>query len=166
MSKLVQEVCNYFEIKKINTAPYIPKCDGLVERFNRTLSKMLAVYCDANQANWNLYLPLVLFAYRTSKQATTEISPFELLYGREPRLPSDLDSFKRYESSKLMDDINYGWIEAKRKILKQAFKISQMQNPFLLISGNRKNFFHPRTSLINSLYIVTIETFIYQSCIP
>jgi hypothetical protein len=52
---------------------------------------MLAVYSDANQTNWDLYLPLVLLDYRTSQQTTTEASPFELLYGREPRLPSDLD---------------------------------------------------------------------------
>ena len=83
---------------------------------------MLAVYSNANQTNWNLYLPLVLFAYRTSQQTTTGSSPFELLYGRDANLPSDLDSFDKYESSKFMDDINYGWIEAKRQIIKQAEK--------------------------------------------
>ena len=119
MSKLIQEVCNYFQTNKIKTAPYNPKCDGLVERFNRTLCKMLAAYCDSNQANWDLYLPLFLFAYRTSQQTTTESSPFELLYEREPRLPSNLD-LNRYESSTFMDDINYGWMEAKRKIVKKA----------------------------------------------
>ena len=122
MSKLIKEVCRYFEINKINTSPYNPKCDGLTERFNKTLCKMLAVYSNANQTNWDLYLPLVLFAYRTSQQTTTGSSPFELLYGRDANLPSDLDSFDKYESSKFMDDINYGWIEAKRQIIKQAEK--------------------------------------------
>ena len=120
MSKLVKDVCKYFEINKINTTPYNPKCDGLTERFNKTLCKMLAVYSDSNQTNWDLYLPLVLFAYRTSQQTTTGSSPFELLYGREPRLPSDLDNFNNYQSSSFIDDINYGWKEAKRQILKQA----------------------------------------------
>ena len=118
MSKLVKDVCKYFEINKINTTPYNPKCDGLTERFNKTLCKMLAVYSDSNQTNWDLYLPLVLFAYRTSQQTTTGSSPFELLYG--PRLPSDLDNFNNYQSSSFIDDINYGWKEAKRQILKQA----------------------------------------------
>jgi hypothetical protein len=80
MSKLIKSVCEYFEINKINTAPYNPKCDGLVERFNRTLCQMLASYSDSNQSNWDLYLPLVLFAYRTSQQTTSGDSPFSLLY--------------------------------------------------------------------------------------
>ena len=116
MSKLNKDVCKYFEIKKINTTPYNPKCDGLTERLNKTLCKILAVYSDSNQTNWDLYLPLVLFAYRTSQQTTTGSSPFELLYGREPRLPSDLDNFNNYQSSSFIDDINYGWKEAKRQI--------------------------------------------------
>ncbi len=119
-SKLIQDVSKYFQIHKIQTAPYNPKCDGLTERFNNTLCKILAVYSNANQTNWDLYLPLVMFAYRTSQHATTLYSPFELVYNRKPRLPSDLDNFDRFESSKFMDDINYGWVEAKRQIIEQA----------------------------------------------
>jgi hypothetical protein len=51
---------------------------------------MMAAFCSENQANSDL--PLVLFAYRTSKKATTQSSPFELIYGREPRSTCDLDS--------------------------------------------------------------------------
>ena len=81
---------------------------------------MLAVYSNVNQTNWDLYLPLVLFAYRTSQHATTLYSSFELVYNRKPRLPCDLDTFDRFEPSKFMDDINYGWVEAKRQIIEQA----------------------------------------------
>ena len=35
-------------------------------------------------------MPAILFAYRTSPQATTGDSPFYLLYAREPRLPIDV----------------------------------------------------------------------------
>ena len=34
-------------------------------------------------------LPFVLFAYRASQQQSTLESPFFLLYGRDPRLPTD-----------------------------------------------------------------------------
>ncbi|CAF0954600.1 unnamed protein product [Brachionus calyciflorus] len=41
-------------------------------------------------------------AYRTSQQATTSSSPFELLYGREPR-PGDLDNYNLgYEPSEFI----------------------------------------------------------------
>ena len=35
---------------------------------------------------WDRYIS---FAYRTSKQATTKVTPFYLTYGREARLPVD-----------------------------------------------------------------------------
>ncbi len=82
---------------------------------------MLSAY--ANQTNWDLYLPLVLFAYRSSpnpKQASTSESPFYLLYGREPRLPSDLDNFNHYRHSDFIQRVHEAWVEAKRHILKQA----------------------------------------------
>jgi hypothetical protein len=43
-----------------------------------------------NHSNeWDKYVSPVLFAYRTSKQATTQVTPFYLTYGREARLPVD-----------------------------------------------------------------------------
>ena len=44
---------------------------------------MLAAYSNAQQTNWDLYLPLVLLAYRTSEQSHSGFSPFELLYHLE-----------------------------------------------------------------------------------
>jgi hypothetical protein len=120
MSKLIAEVSRYFKINKIHTAPYNPKCDGLTERFNKTLCSMLSANADANQTNWDLYLPLVLFAYRTSQQSTTQASPFELLYGREPHLPADLDYTNTYVPSSFIESLHYGWQEAKRNVVKHG----------------------------------------------
>ena len=39
--------------------------------------------------NWDEFIPYVLFAYRASRHASTKMSPFYLLYGREPKLPVD-----------------------------------------------------------------------------
>lgn len=39
--------------------------------------------------DWDERLPYVLFAYRTSRQESTQESPFYLLYGRDPQLPTE-----------------------------------------------------------------------------
>ena len=74
----------------MNTTAYHPQTDGLVERFNRTLTDMLAKKVETNGLDWDQHLPYVLFAYRASVQESTQETPFHLLYGRDPRLPSSL----------------------------------------------------------------------------
>ena len=39
--------------------------------------------------DWDTRLPYVLFAYRCSMQSSTMESSFFLLYGRDPRLPTE-----------------------------------------------------------------------------
>ena len=43
-----------------------------------------------SQEDWDMNLPLVMYAYRTSIQDTTGATPFSLMFGREARLPIDL----------------------------------------------------------------------------
>ena len=88
-AKVMKELCNSLGMTKSRTTAYHPQCDGLVERANRTLLGMLAKYGEENQRDWDLKVPIALFGYRTAVQSSTGVSPFELLYGREPRTPAD-----------------------------------------------------------------------------
>ena len=49
---------------------------------------MLAKTTDKGGQDWDTRLPYVLFAYRCSMQSSTMESPFFLLYGHDPRLPT------------------------------------------------------------------------------
>ena len=89
LSHLITEVCRLMGIRKVNTTAYHPQGDGLVERFNRTLLDMLAKTVKPGGQDWDERLPYVLFAYRATLQASTAESPFFLLYGRDPQLPTD-----------------------------------------------------------------------------
>ena len=89
LSELLQNIYQLLGTHKINTAAYHPQTDGLVERFNRTLTDMLAKTVEKNGRDWDQHLPYVLFAYRTSMQESTGESPFFLLYGRDARLPTE-----------------------------------------------------------------------------
>ena len=55
-------------IHKLNTTAYYPQTDGLVERFHRTLTSMLAKTIEQGGEDWDVKLPYVLFAYRASIQ--------------------------------------------------------------------------------------------------
>ncbi|GMF45018.1 unnamed protein product [Phytophthora fragariaefolia] len=77
-------------IKKLFGAAYHPQTQGLVERFNGTLIGMLRMHVSEAQDDWDLYLPRVLFAYRTAYHEALGDSPFFSLYGRDPVLPLDV----------------------------------------------------------------------------
>ena len=82
-SAIFTQVLDAFGVHKSRTTPYHPQGDGMVERFNRTLLQLLRTYVTS-QHDWETYLPHVLYAYRTSQHTATGVSPFLLLYGRQP----------------------------------------------------------------------------------
>ena len=81
------ELCQLMGVKCNITSAYHPQSNGLDERFNQTLQRQLLKYTSEEQNKWDLYLDAILFSYRVSRQDSTRVSPFMLVYGRQPRLP-------------------------------------------------------------------------------
>ena len=87
VSKCMEKVSKLLSIKRLTTASYHPICDGLVERFNGTLKKMLRCLCNEHPHQWHRFVNPLLFAYREAPQEATRFSPFELLCGRTVHRP-------------------------------------------------------------------------------
>ena len=66
---------------RISTA-YHPQTNGLVECYNQTLQQPLLKLVNKQQDNRDEFIDGVLFAYRTTKQKSTQFTPFELMYCR------------------------------------------------------------------------------------
>ncbi len=79
---LIHELCAAMEVRKIRTSAYNPQCNGVTERFNKTLANMLAKYIDRYHNDWHLFLQPVVAAYRSAVHSTTLETPFYLTYGR------------------------------------------------------------------------------------
>ena len=62
LSHLMKDICDFLGIKKLNTTGYHPQCDGMVERFNRTLIAMLRKHADKYGKQWDRLLHGVLWA--------------------------------------------------------------------------------------------------------
>ncbi len=90
---VMEDVYAFMKAKKIQGGPYHPQTNGLCERFNGTLCEALYAYCRLNQATWDEMLPIALFGCRIAVQSSTGFSPASLLYGRELRLPIDIDLY-------------------------------------------------------------------------
>lgn len=62
-------------IKKCLSSGYHPQTQGLVVQFNETLG-MLRMFVNESQTDWDIYLPRILFAYRTAYHEALGDSPF------------------------------------------------------------------------------------------
>ena len=65
-------------------------CNGLVERWNRTLKSMLKRLCPDQPNQWHRLINLVLFVYREGPRESTGLNPFQFLYGRPVRGPGTI----------------------------------------------------------------------------
>lgn len=71
----------------LTTTPYHAMGNGLVERVNGVLKKMLKRMCVEQAKIRPRFIDPLSFAYRKVPQASTKFSPLELLYGHSVRGP-------------------------------------------------------------------------------
>jgi len=88
LSRILIETCKLLKIKKCNTSPYHPQANGALERSHRTLGEYLRHYVDADQRNWDTYIPYAMFVYNSSEHQATGKQPYELLYGKTLQVPT------------------------------------------------------------------------------
>ena len=87
MSRFWRAVFDTLESKLLYSSAYHPQTDGQTERMNRTLEQMLRMYTYKEPTEWDKRLGALEFAYNNSVQASTQYSPFFLVYGEHLHLP-------------------------------------------------------------------------------
>jgi hypothetical protein len=73
---------------RMSTARH-PQSDGQSENGIKALITSLRNFCNENQDDWDDYLDMLELGFNSAVQASTQFSPYELLYGCKPRLPID-----------------------------------------------------------------------------
>uniref|UniRef100_A0A151UFU1 Transposon Ty3-I Gag-Pol polyprotein n=1 Tax=Cajanus cajan TaxID=3821 RepID=A0A151UFU1_CAJCA len=78
--------------KLVYSTNFHPQTDGQTEVVNRSLSTLLRVILKGNKKTWDECLPHIEFAYNRVVHKTTNLSPFEVVYGFNPFTRLDLIS--------------------------------------------------------------------------
>ena len=79
----MREICRLLDVDKLRTTFYKAWTNAAIERFHRTLNSMLGKVINEKQSDWDLLLPYVMAAYRSSRHDSTAYIPNFLTLGRE-----------------------------------------------------------------------------------
>ena len=90
-SELIEHLCQLAGVQKLRTSPYHPQTNGQCKRFNGTLLNMLGTLTPEQKKDWKSHVPALVHAYNCTRNAATGFSPYFLLFGKEPRLPVDVE---------------------------------------------------------------------------
>ena len=87
LSITCEELYRSLGIHKSRTTVYYPSSD-LVEISNRSILRMLRKFANNNHSEWDRYIHLLTYAYNSTVHSSTGESPFFLMFGRTPPIPS------------------------------------------------------------------------------
>ena len=90
-SQLIEYLCQVAGVQKLRTSPYHPQTNRQCEQFDSTLLNMLGTLTPEQKKDWKTYVPAMVHAYNCTRNAATGYSPYSLSFGREPRLPIDVE---------------------------------------------------------------------------
>ena len=124
-SEIFSELCNLLEIRKTRTSPRHPQCNGKVERFNRTLIRMIRPYLQDQHENWDLNLGCLAGAYRATPHEGTGMTPNLLMLGREVRLPAEIIAGKPLQQCDGSQTFYGQYVTDLREMLFKAHEVAR-----------------------------------------
>lgn len=90
LSDLFKGVTKLLGIKKLQTTAYHPESNGSLERSHSTFKEYLRNYINPERDDWDSWIPFGIFTYNTTPHTATKYTPYELLYGFKPEIPTSL----------------------------------------------------------------------------
>ena len=119
-SELIKGLCKIANIDKITTTPYHPMTNGQCERLNKTLLNMLGTLSTKDKIDWKSHIATMTHAYNCTKNASTNFSPYFLMFKRHPRLPIDV-AFGLHRTSNNVAFSKSRYVDRLKKRLDYAY---------------------------------------------
>ena len=111
VSQAVQRMCAAFNIKHIPTPTYNPRSNPQVERQFRMIKQLLrAVTRGMEQDTWNRWLGAITFTINANVNHNTGLTPFYLMFGREPMIP--LHTIVGLPQPEALEPQDFAWTRA------------------------------------------------------
>ena len=89
VNRMLNDLADLCQIKKVLVLPYRPQANGLVERANRKILENLRTTVGGSDPNWDSQIDYVRFSINTALSESIGMSPHKALYGVDVRNPFD-----------------------------------------------------------------------------
>ncbi|KAI2645687.1 hypothetical protein H4Q32_030001 [Labeo rohita] len=86
VNEAIAQVGEFLGIDIRTHCAYSPRSGGGVERHNQTLKNKWAKCCEETGLTWVKALPIILMYMRMRKRVRSNLSPYEILFGRPPHV--------------------------------------------------------------------------------
>lgn len=83
---LFNKLLGMFGTRRIRTTLYHPQANGRIELWHRTLKSAIMAY---SKEDWVAILPFILLGLRCAVNEDSKVSPAQMAYGAELRLPGE-----------------------------------------------------------------------------
>lgn len=171
MSKLFVAVCKFWKIHKTKCTVYHPESNGSIEKYHYFLKNYLRSFTNKQQSDWDLWCKFAAFSFNVTPHIGSKFSPFELLFGRKPNLPSVItkapDSSYTYNdyltelkhklqtANKIaIENLRLAKIRSKEYYDRSAKKTSYSIGQLVLLKANHNKFGKPLFEKWNGPYLV------------
>ena len=116
---MIRELNKMLGIKTKLSMAYHPETDRQTERTNQELEQYLKMYVNHRQNNWAEWLAMAEFTFNNKVHTATKMSPFQVNYGREPRMDFDIrKKGKNDKAEEFVKEMKERHEEAKAALVK------------------------------------------------
>jgi hypothetical protein len=110
---------------------------------NRTLSMLLRTMVKKNLKDWEECLPHVEFAYNRAVHSTTNLCPFEIVYGFKPIAPIDLLPLPLQERTNMEASKRAAYIKKIHEKTKESIELKAVRKAASMNKHRKKVLFEP-----------------------
>lgn len=90
IASTMREVCKLLHVTQLFSTAYHHESIGALENTHKNLNSYLRIQTNNNSREWSTWIPYWCFAYNTTVHTSTKFTPYELVFGKYCKLPSNL----------------------------------------------------------------------------
>lgn len=123
LANVFKESAKILGIKQLSSTAYHHETLGSLENTHKNLGSFLRIQTNKFSDTWSSWLPFWCFAFNNTVHTETKYSPFELVFGKQCNLPSNIQNnvdpiynFDHYPIE-LKYRLQHAWHDAKSNLL-------------------------------------------------